>query len=1288
MEPYGAGVLFNRLNADQRQALDWTRSISIRANAGSGKTSVLIERVVQILHADFQSERSLTLERIVAITFTRKAAAQLRSKLRDALTTCFNESAGDEQVYWQSRLDELPNCAIGTIDSLCHRLLQGAIAEGLIEDLDPAFGILQGIDRTELLDLAITRLEQQIGAADADTQRAWHNWLRTQGRDEIERALKTLLNGTAPPIACGHALDLFEKEGCERVLELLRLPQLTEPLQFFRANPSAWKQRVAAVMAELNGLPRNDQQLVSVRAMKDGLDEVLLTSGSIFNVIANLRKTLLTNNGTARTRGLVTNQGPRSRALHSLIEEWLPLLSGWSFENVATDGLDLTRQLVLLYDVARRHFHQLCNEENRYDFNYLAEKTLHVLQKENNAQRLAGHFRYLLVDEFQDTNDLQWRIIARVAGEDPSSPVLSDKLMIVGDPQQSIYRFRQADPTVFSRIIDLIRRGNTEQQRQRSPTAFDQHLVTTAEIGRTSTDEERLGAMRLPTNYRSHDPTPLRWLDRLSAYAFSEVGYENYQPLVAGKFGTEQPTEVVYLVPDEPDQPATDEAIGDVDQDAPSSDDSTNAYGEKTEEAADDTVEPPAILDNNQLQLVATELRLLHQSGRFAWKEMAILLRSRRTHLTNLETTLREHGIPYQLVGGIGFWQRQEVRDLISLTTCLANRGDELALFAVLRGPMIGLDDSELLFLHTLGKRRLGEGLQRFSALMNGNFGPDLELDQATLEALRIAAEQITPERKFVLERAVNRIGKAGSWRQRADRMPHADLLRAALDESGAWAIYAAEADGDRALANIRMLLEEVQNLETNRPGCLADVARRLKLLVDEATQEEQAELTPLGGDGVQIMTVHAAKGLEFKVVAVIGLERQIKSDHSPIWLLDRFQHLSGGHQESDLAKHLHGLPVLRFRDLNMPLRKIKPILHQALSKSESELTCQEEARIFHVAITRAEQVLLLAGSSKWKKNCWQEWVHQAFELPLPFQEGPMQAGEDMRFRVVRRRQALGAAERPSDDALPFFDLQPLLEAPRRHVISATELFSMLATFERSPEDWKLRYMHRVRPSMGGGIGAQSENPDHGRLIGTLVHRALEMGKFLPADNAQRRDYLMAQAAALVKGGSLGEDAATASSGGDWQAIARAAETILKHLEPVDCFRDLLALPGDSEVDFDLVIGQWNIVGRFDRLIGAADGSEQIVDWKTESSSPQRIVEQYRDQMKLYALALFHSLPEKKRPQRVVVHLALTHHHKVEQLIFELAELKAFARELEVRLEQTKSEAAGKRVRQPILANC
>src|SRR5262249_19400784 len=132
---------FQQLNDDQRHALDWTRSISVRANAGSGKTSVLIERMVQILHDDFtHGDRNLSLEQIIAITFTRKAAAQLRAKLLDALNECHETSATDaESQYWRQRLDELPRCAIGTIDALCHRLLRAAVAQELIGELDPEF---------------------------------------------------------------------------------------------------------------------------------------------------------------------------------------------------------------------------------------------------------------------------------------------------------------------------------------------------------------------------------------------------------------------------------------------------------------------------------------------------------------------------------------------------------------------------------------------------------------------------------------------------------------------------------------------------------------------------------------------------------------------------------------------------------------------------------------------------------------------------------------------------------------------------------------------------------------------------------------------------------------------------------------------------------------------------------------------------------------------------------------------------------------------------------------------
>ena len=134
---------FKRLSEEQRQSLDWTRSIAVRANAGSGKTTVLVQRIVQIL----DNHRDLKLDNIVAITFTRKAGAQLKERLSAALVESLTQaSEPSDREFWQQRIDELPRCPIGTIDSLCHRLLKDAIEAGLITDLDPGFDILEGID--------------------------------------------------------------------------------------------------------------------------------------------------------------------------------------------------------------------------------------------------------------------------------------------------------------------------------------------------------------------------------------------------------------------------------------------------------------------------------------------------------------------------------------------------------------------------------------------------------------------------------------------------------------------------------------------------------------------------------------------------------------------------------------------------------------------------------------------------------------------------------------------------------------------------------------------------------------------------------------------------------------------------------------------------------------------------------------------------------------------------------------------------------------------------------------
>src|SRR5262249_45877899 len=116
---------FERFNASQRHALDTSRNLAVRANAGSGKTSVVVERIVQLLAKGWDDAAALKLSSIVAITFTRKAAAELQERLAESFRDLSAASRdGEEQAYWAARIDELPRAMVGTIDSFCARILR------------------------------------------------------------------------------------------------------------------------------------------------------------------------------------------------------------------------------------------------------------------------------------------------------------------------------------------------------------------------------------------------------------------------------------------------------------------------------------------------------------------------------------------------------------------------------------------------------------------------------------------------------------------------------------------------------------------------------------------------------------------------------------------------------------------------------------------------------------------------------------------------------------------------------------------------------------------------------------------------------------------------------------------------------------------------------------------------------------------------------------------------------------------------------------------------------------
>ncbi len=197
---------------------------------------------------------------------------------------------------------------------------------------------------------------------------------------------------------------------------------------------------------------------------------------------------------------------------------------------------------------------------------------------------------------------------------------------------------------------------------------------------------------------------------------------------------------------------------------------------------------------------------------------MAILLASRTDTLAALERALRERRIPFVVFGGIGFWQRQEIRDLVSLASWLADPGDELSLFVVLRSPLALLSDSEIVFVSQLGRGNLWRGLnvvsrQAIDCPMRAG-PPTVRPARAGRSGRRVTAKpgpRSPPSARGGLQETVRRLGR---WRDRADRLGHADLLQRALEESGAYSLYAVLPEGEQILANQRQFFEDIRAQE------------------------------------------------------------------------------------------------------------------------------------------------------------------------------------------------------------------------------------------------------------------------------------------------------------------------------------------------------------------------------------------------------------------------------------------------------------------------------------------
>lgn len=654
-----------QLTPSQEDALNIERHVCVTAGAGSGKTTVLVERSLKIL----RNGKVKSPQEIVAITFTEKAAAEMKERIIKELSAQ-ETSEGIEQSHSLRHFrEEMGSAHISTIHAFCSRILREFPFQAGV----PAnFSIIQGIDQKLLLQQTIKDTLKEIATNTSDRHRAELARLlqRCGGQQKLVDFFSDMVNQR--DVVAQIMREIYSNPDNTEIREILE-QQIREELtsaiditDFIRCLKAALHvakgknaERVRELTGRLEALPEQNPNLSEVLdILKEIRDLITTKSGTIAKADFLGRGTKTT--GIETEIDLLVTTGKKIQAV-PLIRTARSVEVDEN-ENAETQDetdddflIGTTRDLFTLYERILREYQNTKFSQAKLDFSDLQIKTRDLLKNDEGIrQELVSRHKYYMIDEYQDTNELQYNLVMYLTSE-----LKSANLFIVGDPKQSIYAFRGADVSIFEK---------TEQK---------------------ICENDGL-SISLRENFRS-----------LSTI----IAFVNY--FFASLMGTENEDkfEVSYesLKKARPVQPnGSIECL----------------FGTKDEGTADESALIARHIKNMRLN---EEKVWAPKNGRegerpIAYGDIAILIRY-RSHLPNIEHALLEAGIPYLTTGGIGFYQRQEIYDIWNYLNFLNKPAENHAsLVGVLRGPAFGISDTELYEISLQERTDFWEKAQKYPA--------------------------------------------------------------------------------------------------------------------------------------------------------------------------------------------------------------------------------------------------------------------------------------------------------------------------------------------------------------------------------------------------------------------------------------------------------------------------------------------------------------------------------------------------------------------------------------------
>ncbi|HMY51382.1 MAG TPA: UvrD-helicase domain-containing protein [Candidatus Obscuribacter sp.] len=777
-------------------------NVLVSAGAGSGKTHVLVERYVEILRRN----EEISLANIIAVTFTRKAAAEMRSRLKSkflSLSRDAAEIAGGYSERWRKTMLEVDGARIGTIHSLCESILKAFPGDC---GIDPQFLVLDELKTSEMLS------------------------------SSVEHAIRTVI-GAEPGSAAAGAVPLPALDDALLVLNEFSIDELRKLLSGMIRSSMQLKQTLAAVWAACGSPAQADQfSMVPPQA------SLKAAAQAVMNQVREQASQSLLQDPELKRALLWLSNNPHSDPKNGLEAVRLEVLSQFeeagrgpaaltwqAFQAIAACGLKAggnkpeskelreglksvrerikavveklppsllpedergfacARGLLQLFQIAYEYYGEEKAKLTALDYNDLIDQTIRALSQPQSRARLYFHerLRALLVDEFQDTNDVQARLLSLMAGPDT-------RLFLIGDDKQSIYKFQGADVATFNKWKSSLEDGVLDFTGASLVTKLTSSFRSHPEV------VDFVNAVF----YRLFDRDP-RVLPYVAAF---EALSPARQAGATSSLESEEESRVEVILHEKPEEDPTSQ----------------------------DVYEARLVADWI-LDKLARGVTLTDKSGAqrpLAFGDFAVLVQRNRD-FAQFEQVFASLGIPFVVFGGSGFLRRQEVLDFESLLRFLDKPQDSHSLLAVLRSPFCALSDD---LIHRIGAAGDGPLYARLQTMAAGSAPP----------AVAKAAQLL---RRLLDEAAL---------------LPLSELVHKIVSGTGYELAMLAAPDGRQRSRNVWKLVHLA--CQDDHLSC-GEFADKLSAMREFNMRESEAPLD--SGDSVKLMTVHASKGLEFAAVAL-----------------------------------------------------------------------------------------------------------------------------------------------------------------------------------------------------------------------------------------------------------------------------------------------------------------------------------------------------------------------------------------------------------------------------------